>query len=235
MPPKVNYNYNVREENCIAGREPRLFSTMYFKFLASPGTRSVHVYFTIQKASSWCLQNFIAYAVDSELSFEQAIIVFRESLDQLNQLTSTPNPINSFCHNYLEWKVGSIFGTFDLIIKLTINAVSCRHYDYRRMPKVFRCYQISKTISRSQRHSWGWFELQLRARVEWDVYVLLSPFRIHYFLTRKQMSFKHIYNPRVLFNLQLQLLYNHQMLQILYRLKPTTNSSRINTFIKYTK
>ncbi|RHZ80490.1 hypothetical protein Glove_134g75 [Diversispora epigaea] len=99
--PKVSCK--VHEKNCIAEREPRLLATTYFKFLVSPGTRSVHIYFTFQKASSWCLRNFIAYAVDSEISFEQAVIVFRESLDQLNQLTITPNPIRSFCHNYLEW------------------------------------------------------------------------------------------------------------------------------------
>ncbi|CAG8641747.1 10104_t:CDS:10, partial [Ambispora leptoticha] len=71
--------------------------------LINPNTRSLHVYFTIEKASSWCLQNFIEYAVDSEINFEQAVTLFRESLDQLNQLTATPNPIKSFCHNYLEW------------------------------------------------------------------------------------------------------------------------------------
>ena len=98
----------VHEKNCIAIREPRLLSTTYFKFRASPNTRSVHVYFTIEKASSWCLQNFIEYAVDSEINFEQAVTLFRESLDQLNQLITMPNPIKSFCHNYLEWlKVGS--------------------------------------------------------------------------------------------------------------------------------
>ncbi|CAG8730891.1 23893_t:CDS:2 [Gigaspora margarita] len=43
------------------------------------------------------------YAVDSELNFEQAVIIFKESLEQLNQFASTPNPIKAFCHNYLEW------------------------------------------------------------------------------------------------------------------------------------
>ncbi|CAG8749266.1 16341_t:CDS:2, partial [Racocetra persica] len=96
-------NYKVHEKNCITEHEPRLLSTPYFKFLASPDTRGVHVYFTTEEASSWCLQNFIKYAVDSEINFEQAVIIFRESLDQLNQFASTPNPIKAFCHNYLEW------------------------------------------------------------------------------------------------------------------------------------
>ncbi|RHZ68252.1 hypothetical protein Glove_296g51 [Diversispora epigaea] len=38
------------------------------------------------------------------------------------------------------------------------------------MLKIFRCYKIPKTISRSQQHSRGWLilDLQLCARVEWE-------------------------------------------------------------------
>ena len=95
------------QENFIVEREPRLFSTTHFKYLIDPATRSVHNYFMKQRASTWCLQNYIGYVLknleNEMVDFDQALLLFTESLDQINQIINIPLPVKSFCRNYLTW------------------------------------------------------------------------------------------------------------------------------------
>ncbi|RGB28553.1 hypothetical protein C1646_673132 [Rhizophagus diaphanus] len=95
------------QETFIVEREPRLFSTTHYKYLIKPGTRSVHEYFMKRIASTWCIQNYIKYIhenLENEMiDFDQALSLFTESLDQINQLVGIPLPVRSFCANYLEW------------------------------------------------------------------------------------------------------------------------------------
>ena len=87
------------QENFIVEREPHLLSTAHFKYLVKPDTRSVHGYFMKQRASTWCLQNYIGYILEnleSEMvDFDQALFLFTESLDRINQTINIPLPIKS--------------------------------------------------------------------------------------------------------------------------------------------
>jgi len=86
-------------------REPRLSSTRYFEHLCDPAVKYVHDYFKNRKASTWCIQNYIEYICETgmELDFVQYFNLFTDSLAQLNQLVTTPNPIRAFCSSYLTW------------------------------------------------------------------------------------------------------------------------------------
>ncbi|CAG8515879.1 28183_t:CDS:2 [Dentiscutata erythropus] len=94
----------TKETRNSIDREPRLFSTTHFKFLADSSTRRVHDYFKKEKASNWCLQSYIMYIINTEIiDYYQALVLFFESLDQLNRLISIPLPIKAFCFNYISW------------------------------------------------------------------------------------------------------------------------------------
>src|SRR5581483_11442466 len=57
-------------------------------------------------SSKWCLEIFVKSKLedhDPEISLNQLLTNFVDSLDQMNQLNLVPVSIRSFCTNYINW------------------------------------------------------------------------------------------------------------------------------------
>ncbi|CAB4404655.1 unnamed protein product [Rhizophagus irregularis] len=85
--------------------EPRV-TGKHSKFLCEQRARDVGDFFKSQPASKWSFElyinNFLADP-DLDVTFDQLLSTFVDSLDQMNQLRSVPLTIRSKCSSYLNW------------------------------------------------------------------------------------------------------------------------------------
>ncbi|CAG8492558.1 5021_t:CDS:2 [Paraglomus brasilianum] len=88
------------------GPEPRVMGSKFSNFLIPLKTRNVNNFFKKFPASKWSLETYINDIIegpDSDLTFDQILTNFIESLKRINKLSSIPLSIRSFCDNHVKW------------------------------------------------------------------------------------------------------------------------------------
>ena len=86
--------------------EPRVLTPNYFSFRVDQKARDVDQFFKTVQASNWCLDIYFTKAAEQpnvDLSFDQLVVIFTDSLDQIKQLNAIPVSLRGFCKSYISW------------------------------------------------------------------------------------------------------------------------------------
>ncbi|RUP42944.1 hypothetical protein BC936DRAFT_137856 [Jimgerdemannia flammicorona] len=86
--------------------EPRLEALKYLEFRCYQELRGINDFFKNVPASRWSLKSYINDLLkqpDHDLSFDQAIAIFIEDLEQLCHIKKIPVSVRSVCGDYIKW------------------------------------------------------------------------------------------------------------------------------------
>ncbi|CAG8619332.1 11319_t:CDS:2, partial [Diversispora eburnea] len=88
------------------GPEPRISGSKFSKFIIPSETYNIDDFFKSSSASKWSLGNYINRIIegpDIDLTFDQLLTNFIESLKNINKILSLPLSIRSFSADYVKW------------------------------------------------------------------------------------------------------------------------------------